>query len=611
MSSQQISCITAPLVGSNMRITRLTLMIDNSTHHLPYPFTYQPDPIITNIEPAESFVSGGRRIAITGHHLASSQLVQLVVYHEHKHNILNSTICDTKSDSLIYCLTPAVPKDMINLASSNQHSQSMELDQLSLINKENSPGVGGQLNDLFSYSSGGFKMKLSLFMDDVRSVRNLDEYYHHLPHYVTYFDDPVLFRLPNQLTEYTEELVIGGENLGMKNLERDMLVYIGSRENQCTIKSIVANQIICEPPKKIMPVFDPTTGRPMDKVNLPIECLIGYHLKFLIGHMQYTSQHYMAPSSIPIHPQDPALVNHHRQLLETAGFMMNGQEGNRLPVTGESNSSRAGILIGLFVIGIIVGLIVILIIGLSRFRQSKSEREYKRIQLQMGSLDINGQPISAGLFDTIHVRSANRNVSNLGNGTGISKSGIAQGAQQMTSRALDYITGATNNGKNKLFFQISQPSSFPPSPLTDISSLTGSTNPIIHNQQLVKLTPNGSLANSVNLPSLPIGFSQQQQQQLQQQQQSIHHHQQSPYNSGQMHFGSSDSSSPQSSPSSSTRMNLNQKHQDQQRSQARVSSSSSRNFSWTQEAPSTVLPYAVIEACNLTLEGKNAIKEYV
>lgn len=578
MASNQISCITAPFVGTSMRIERLTLMIDNMTHHLPFPFTYKPDPIITSIEPAESFVSGGRRIVITGHHLSSPQSIKLMVYHDHKHNIVNATNCEVKSDDLIHCLTPAIPKDLIYSSFTlDQHLATSNNDQLS-------SGVSHQssINSPFSYESGGFKMKMSLFMDDVRSVRNLDEYYHHLPHHITYYDDPILFRLANQLVEYSDELVISGENLAMKHLEKDMLVLIG-HENWCLIKSIQANQVICEPPNKVFPLFDPNTGRLLDRVNLPIEGLIGSHLRFSIGSMQYTSQQYLPASNLP---PITSITNQHPTFVDPAGILAVNYDA-KSSMMNPGDSAGSAILLTLSIIGFVIGLIASVIFALSRLRQSKSEREYKRIQLQMGSLDINGQPIN-GFLDTIHVP-PNQGVQN--------NRSFAYGAQQMTSRALDYLTGATNNSKNKLLYPIGRVS-FPPSPLTDISSLTGSANHIVHNQQLVKLTPNGSIVNSIRNPSSISS------QQLQQQQQ-----QQSLYSGGSIQVTSGSDSSSQSSPGSSTR--ITSPGQQQRPQQARISNGSSRNYSWTQEAPSTVLSYSVIEACNLTLEGKNAIKDYV
>lgn len=543
-------------------------MIDNSTHYLPYPFTYQPDPIITSIEPAESFVSGGRLILISGQHLASPQSNKLIVYHEHKHNIINATGCMTQNDTLITCLTPAISRDLVASLMANQpavsQTQADNLIQSSLNNQPAASSAVGQLNPL-TYQAGGLKLKISLLMDDVRSVRNLDEYYHHLPHYLTYFEDPQLFKLGKQVIEYSEELVIAGENLEMSQLDQDMLIRVGPYT--CHLKALSARQVVCEPPAKIAPVLD-EAGRLMDKPLLPIVGLVGQHLKFQLGHMQYHSRQYqvgvdqLAGFPAPAPPLSSNSFN-----------AFSGLQANSADSTDSSNTSTGlTILVGLCIIGFVLGFGATLIFAMSGFRSSKSEREYKRIQLQMGSMDpATGQPIlyqtGVNLFENIHIN---------------------QQQQSARSRALDYVNGALT-GK-KLFFQLNQ-SSFPPSPQTDISSLTVNSNQ--QQQHLVKLASNGTVLNSTFNDHQPgLAF----------------------------HQANSNSSS-QASPVSSSRdsMSLNQQRQMHAMSIAQRQHQpdlecqpSSRNFNWTQEAPTTIVPYAVIEACNLTLEGKNAImKDYV
>lgn len=570
-------------------------MIDNSTHYLPYPFTYQPDPIITNIEPAESFVSGGRLILITGQNLASPQSTKLMVYHEHKPNIINGTSCRPQNDTLITCLTPALSREMLASLNTSPFDTSIEQSQLH-------PNQGASL----SYESGGLKLKMSLFMDDVRSVRNLDEYYHHLPHYLTYFEDPQLFRLQTQVVDYTNELHIGGENLKMKQLDQDLLITIGS--HICTIKLLTANQVVCEPPEKISPIYDDSSKHPLDNPILPIIALVGANLKYHIGHMQYSSSQYQV--DVPTQP----LIN----------LSLNDKSARIEPSTSVTNSTSLAILICLSIVGFIIGFAATFMFALSKFRHSKAEREYKRIQLQMGSLDINGQPFNGNLFDNITI----------GKSSSLSAAANHHQPAGVRSRALYYVGGAFSS--KKLFNQLNQQlPSFPPSPLTDISSLTGS-NPsaALHNQHIVRLSSNGTIINSAAASN---------------------HLNQQNYNNN---INSANSNSSQSSPSSTrnygnTSNNNNhlfngqnqnsfshqihqqqiqqqqladvsannshllghqhqhQQQQPQQHHQSPVLSGNSRNYSWTQEAPSTIVPYAVIEACNLTLEGKNAIKEYV
>lgn len=569
-------------------------MVDNSTHTLPFPFTYQPDPIITAIEPAESFLSGGRLILISGYHLESPQSTKLMVYHEHKHNIVNGTTCAKFNDTLITCLTPAISRDLLSQLNSLSASSLDSSQQF-----QQTPDWQQTTN--LSYDNGGLKLKMSLFMDDVKSVRNLDEYYHHLPHYLTYYEDPQLFRLPNQIIDFQDELVIAGENLKMKQLDRDILITIGS--STCAIKSLSANQVVCEPPQRIAPVFD-DLGRLVDTPLLPIVAVIGSNLAYQIGHMQYNSRQYQ-----PIEQSN----NHYSQKIDPsamsggAATLAAGIGGGDSTTTTGISSPSFVILVCLSILGFIVGFAATFMFALSRFRQSKAEREYKRIQLQMGSLDINGQPINGNLFDNINMSNNLQPTS----------------AQSARSRALEYVNGALS-GK-KLFYQFNQQlPSFPPSPLTDISSLVGSNPLTTHNQHLVKLSANGTIINSTA------------------QNNNYHHYNTADSNSSQSSpnttrnyghhlFGNQNNQTTNSFVSAAAFNNVNPQNQRQQTQQKQSMSDksnllcgqlnqnhnhqqpdgNSRNFNWTQEAPSTIVPYAVIEACDLTLKGKNAIKEYV
>uniref|UniRef100_A0A6G1S6K0 Plexin-B n=1 Tax=Aceria tosichella TaxID=561515 RepID=A0A6G1S6K0_9ACAR len=657
MTSNQIACITGPnlLASSSMRIKQLTLVIDNSTHQLPFPFTYQPDPIITSIEPAESFLSGGRLILINGQHLASPQSTKLLVYLEHRPSVTNATACQHQNDTLITCLTPAFSRaDLLEQVSGSQS----EMQDITNGNT-NSDQLQQQQQGL-SYESGGVKLKMALLMDDVKSVRNLDEYYHHLPHYITYYEDPQLFRLANQVVEYRDELVIVGDNLRIKQLDQDMQVSIGA--HICLIKSIQSDRIIVEPPAKIAPIFEygESSRRrvPVERPLLPIVALIGANLRFELGHMQYSSSQYLA---VPIEqPElngpggsyppdlflDPSLT---QAGLPTAATTAGGMGQAFLPdqmmkelqlhqTTNAGNSAGFVALVGLASLGFLVAISLGLMFLMARFRQTKAkQREYKRIQLQMGSLDINcqspglggGSVFASGLFDKIHLPS-------MGIGNGQLVGGQQQrhhqqqqqqqlfANQQLQHRPIDY-----NTAKSKPLYQFFSngsaqgqqqsaagpplPTSFPPSPLTDISSLIGSS-PNHPQQHIVKLAANGQFVSSSigagqqhQYAYASGGLLQQHQQQQQQQQASA---QPSSSSSSTSSTGSSSGSSP-SRQALSMANQQQQQHFDGQQQLASQRGSSARNFNWTQEAPSTIVPYAVIEACNLTLEGKKAIKEFL
>lgn len=617
MTGSQIACITGPnlLATSSMRIKQLTLLADNSTHRLPFPFTYQPDPIITSIEPAESFLSGGRLILINGQHLDSPQSIRLQLQLEHRPSVTNSTACQRLNETLITCLTPAFARaDLLEAAETRTSGQQDELEPAtSGATNPNPDPVNG-----LAYESAGAKLKMSLLMDDVRSVRNLDEYYHHLPHHIVYFDDPKLFRVAaqaNGVVEFRDELVIPGQQLQMRQLDQDMQISIGI--HICRLKSIEPDRLVVEPPARIAPVYELRDGRRVlaERPLLPIVALIGANLKFDLGLMQYSSSQYLAMAPLPPPddqtyatllganfpaelPQDP--LSFPSQLYPQAS----GARESSSSLQEQSASSSAGFLalVALSSLGFIVAVAAGLVFVMGRFRQIRAkQREYKRIQLQMGSLDISGNNnarlfhsvaaatgtgsnlFASGLLDKIHLpgSSADQN-----------KGQLFAGHQPMQRpMIMDYANGKSKPLYHFLLGHNQQqphagpplPNSFPPSSLTDISSLVGSSpgQSNLHQQHVVKLSANGQIVSSAAAASASS------------------HQYAGLYAPG----GSQTSSTGSSSASSPLRPSAN--------SQLSHQRASARNFNWTQEAPSTIVPYAVIEACNLTLEGKNAIKEFV
>lgn len=466
-------------------------MIDNSTHYFPYPFTYQPDPIITRIEPAESFLSGGRLMLIYGQHLSSPQSIKLMLYHEHKHQIINGTSCMSRDDSLIICMSPAIQRSVLLSNYHQQHAHYQYQSPLSLGLSESSssqptdnwtPSSPDSIQlansnqsmswNPLEYRAGGIKLRMFLIMDEVKSVRNLDEYYHHLPHHLTYFEDPRLFKLTGGLVEYSDELIIEGANLEMAQLEQDIRIQIGhphqdQHQNQvCLLKRIESNRLYCQPPPMVAAQFEPATGKLLERANLPIVGLVGSNLIYHLGHMQYSSQQYL-PVATNTNANKPAnnFGAHQSQLGdqqfassagELASMMssINGlhhsfspigvaNPGDATPELTSANTPQlasstqapqlaAAIMIVLSSVSFLVALVACLVrFGVKRgsnskfftssslattattatnssstnnqrlddddASMSKYEREYKRIQLQMGSLDINGQPIGGAV----------------------------------------------------------------------------------------------------------------------------------------------------------------------------------------------------------------------
>lgn len=588
-----------------MRIQKLTLIIDNSTQHLHYPFSYQPDPIISNIEPTESFLAGGRLILVTGQHLSSPQTIRLIVYHEHRPNIINATACSYQNDTLVTCLTPAISRQL--LVSSLIGQQQQQQQQMLISDDEAEQMLDQQL----SYEMGGLKLKMSLFMDDVKSVRNLDEYYHHLPHYMTYYQDPVLFKLAQQVIDYaslqatdnTVELILRGENLKMRQLDQDMLITVGNLI--CPIKSLSANQVVCEPPPRIAPIYrDSTSQSLIEQPILPIIALIGSNLRYHLGHVQYHSRQYQFSGSA-LNTNTVVGANGEQQQQPLDAFD-GGQQQQSTAAASFQQPTGAQVLLSLLsFVAILTGVAVTTVFGLAKFRQSKAEREYKRIQLQMGALEAAG----SGLFDHTSQSRHWSYMTNTGSNNNNNNSSTIVGRNCVVSPGKQY--------QQKLLYHLPLGPQFgpPASPQTDLSPM---------GQHFVKLASNGtSVTSSSQQPVVPLIACQQ---------------------NYTMTSCSTASSSPNSnhrlaslattSASASTTtavVGVANSHQHEQGNNLLISGSNTSSSSvassqhngadqqqqaggyqpssWLQDAPTTVLPYAVIEACKLaTLDARQGRK---
>lgn len=539
---------------------------------------------------------------ITGQHLSSPQSTKLVVYHAGggDTSIVNASTCITQNDTLITCLTPALSRDMLAnvLADSPQQTSNSVVANTAAAE----PQQQQRQQSLTSYESGGLRMRFSLLMDDVRSARNLDEYYHHLPHYITYFDDPILHKLSlsssSHIVEATgDDLVIQGDNLHMRQLDQDVLVTVGPYV--CALKSLHLRELVCEPPHKIAPQYD-DAGRLVERPLLQVVAAIGNNIRYSLGHMQYSSAQYHQQQQVAA-PDATTQMQYARSAAAAAD-----SSASMIVTTASNSDARLSALVLLSLAGFLAGFLFTLLMAVSRLRKSRAEREYKRIQLQMGSLDATSAGAAA-----LHSM--------------LNPSLFAQQQQQQQHFApMQYLNNATSigNAGKKPLYQLSQPTNVAPSPLTDISSLTGQTNSPYrqqhqHQQQqhLVKIGPNGNIINSamaatnlqLNEPKAPATTT------------TVMHIYDSANSSGcsasaSSSASSSSSSSSQVSPAGSTRANNNNNptmNASNMFTQNNQNGNSSRNFNWTQEAPSTIVPYAVIEACNLKLEGKNAMHGFV
>ncbi|KAG1679056.1 Plexin-B [Nymphon striatum] len=188
------------------------------------------------------------------------------------------------------------------------------------------------------------RFRIGFIMDDVETVKDLKRYFPLVKSDLFYVPDPIFYPFENdQIKLYKgESLVIEGENLTLASEDREVNVTIGTRP--CNVTSLAMNQLVCLPPE-VQPPGTDEIGRRTDH-KLPLVVVrVGQNLRFPIGYLRYeVSKQYEFP---------PEAV--------------------------------AGIAAG----GATLILLSIIIMMIYRRKSTQAEREYKRIQIQMDTLESN------------------------------------------------------------------------------------------------------------------------------------------------------------------------------------------------------------------------------
>lgn len=186
------------------------------------------------------------------------------------------------------------------------------------------------------------RLRIGFVMDDVQPVRELQHYFPTLPDELVYVTDPKLFPLSkNGIKLYKgESLVIEGDNLCLASTESEVNVTIGTRP--CNLTSLSMTQLVCLPPE-VQPPGTDEIGRRTNN-NLPsVVVRIGSNLRYEVGYLRYevTKTYEFPPIAI------------------------------------------GGIAAG----GALLMILTLIILAVLRHKSSQAEREYKRIQLQMDTLE--------------------------------------------------------------------------------------------------------------------------------------------------------------------------------------------------------------------------------
>ena len=334
-----------PCLVNSSHATGMT--IDNARRVLAKrPFSYTKDPTIMEIKPLRSFASGGRILSVHGTNLDSIQKPQMVVYMDDGVTQANATVCRVVSASHMECPSPPVDFEALisarkiqaaaAAAAAGSSPSAPTTERSGLLQRRRRAGMRPHRDVPRSVT-----LRIGFLMDNVESVRDLKKHFQQLQ----YVEDPVYsaFMGASLIKLYKgDTLVIEGENLNLASDETDVNVTIGTRP--CNVTSLAATQLVCTPPE-VQPTGTDEIGIKTES-RLPLVVVrVGQHLRFPIGYLRYEV---VKPYTFP-----PEAIG--------------------------------GITAG----AVLLILVSIAILLVYRRKSTQAEREYKRIQIQMDTLESN------------------------------------------------------------------------------------------------------------------------------------------------------------------------------------------------------------------------------
>lgn len=307
-------------------------------------YNYTVDPKIMQIKPLKSFKSGGRMITVHGTNLHTIQKPQMEVLFNDES--INKTDCTVINPNQMECPSPSVDEKFRTyfIAMKKQQQSKKKRNVISNIDAYptrdsqhlNAPSVS------YAIQETQLNFQISFIMDNVKSVRDLNKHFQHIRSNLIYVDDPVFFPFVSSLKLYKgDTLVIEGENLNLACDESDVMVTVGTQ--QCNVTSLALTQLVCTPPAQ-QPISTDENGNEND-IDLPLVVVrVGQKLRYPLGYLKY-------------------------DLLKPYAF------------------SQAMIVIAASTFVLAIVLVFILIIY--RRKTTQAEREYKKIQIQMDTLESN------------------------------------------------------------------------------------------------------------------------------------------------------------------------------------------------------------------------------
>ncbi|XP_075553177.1 plexin-B-like [Dermacentor variabilis] len=348
-SSSQISCRTSRSLYPSYQVSQLILRIDGANLTLSNPFFYTEDPSLHRIQPLKSFLSGGRHIHIYGTNLTSIQQPRMAVFNRFRQ--VNETSCHVLNASVMVCPSPAVllrnPGRDSSFDDEEEQAESADVVAHAVARGQHQRNTAAKSRGESEAGSEGdeldaVRLRIGFIMDDVRSVQELNKFYPDVASDLTYVSDPRFFPFDNDGVKLYkgEPLVIEGEMLRLATTESEINVTIGTRP--CNLTSLSMSQLVCVPPDVQPPSTDEIGHR--TEMDLPVVVVrVGSNLRYEVGYLRYeVAKIYEFPP-------------------ETVGAIAAG--------------------------GTVLMLLSLVTLAILKHKNSQAEREYKRIQLQMDTLE--------------------------------------------------------------------------------------------------------------------------------------------------------------------------------------------------------------------------------
>lgn len=292
-------------------------------------YNYTLDPKIMQIKPLKTFKNGGRVLSIHGSNLQTVQKPRMSVVFGDK--TVNTTYCTVINPNQMECPSPSIEQMFASYFVEGKRKLNGDtLMQDSLIAATSS----------YIFHDNQMNLQISFIMDNVKSVKDLNKHFQHVRSNLIYVEDPIYYPFTDFIKLYKgDTLVIEGENLNLACDESDVIVTVG--ESKCNVTSLALTQLVCIPPSQ----QPDNTDENGIETDLPIVVVhVGKNLKYKLGYLKYELI-------------KPYVFSHAMIVLAASTFLL--------------------------------AIVLVVILITYRRKTTQAEREYKKIQIQMDTLESN------------------------------------------------------------------------------------------------------------------------------------------------------------------------------------------------------------------------------